>query len=805
MGALDEYRAKRVRDATPEPWGGRAGAAPAPRYAMQMHDARALHFDLRLEWNGVLLSWAVTKGPSWNPSDKRLSVRTENHPLDYLDFEGVIPEGQYGAGRVMVWDIGHWRPEGDVAKGLGKGHLGFRLYGRRNTGAWDLVRMEAGCGEGRENWLLIKKDDAAARKRDPAKTYRRSVLTGRTLTEIGQDAEPRAFGPDRKGARPRFRKVALARLVEEAPSRTCRWNELKFDGYRALVALGKGGTRIYTRNGKDWSDRFAPLLPALSELPADTALVDGEIVAGAGLDGFSALQKAIRHSGPFIYYVFDLLHLDGQDITGEPLGKRRKALERLLRPVPPLGLVQASQILHDDPGRALDAVCDAGGEGIVSKRVDAPYRGGRSGTWLKLKCERRAEFVVVGYRPSDRRGRPFSSLLLATSDADGMVYRGKVGTGFDADAFADLVAKMKPLRRKTAPLEVPRSAAQDAEWLTPKLVAEIRFTETTGDGLLRHPVFVDLREDKEAGEVSMEGSDEGRITVAGIGVSNGQRIVFPKPRTTKLEVAEYVEEMADRILEEAADRPLSLVRMPEGLEGERFFQKHPGKGFPDALRTLKIEEAGRGTDEYMYATNAAGLVAAVQMGTLEFHIWGVRRDRLDRPDRLVFDLDPDEGLGFASVRSAARTLRDVLRNIGLDAWPLLTGGKGVHVVVPLRRTAGWTTVKTFAQTLSQALAEKEPKRFVATASKAKRSGKVFIDWLRNERGATAIAPFSLRARAGAPVAVPVSWDELADLHSAGAFDIRRARKRGWRDVDRPELQSISQDVVGALEDYLDDR
>jgi len=803
MGRLDRYIEKRDFERTPEPNEAAAGQALALRYSMQKHDATRLHFDLRLEWDGVLLSWAVTRGPSFRPKDKRLAVRTEDHPLSYLGFEGVIPEGNYGAGNVMLFDIGHWQPIIPVEKGLKKGHLHFRLHGQRLTGGWHLVRMHGSKpGDGkRENWLMMKEEDEAAGKRDPVTRYTRSAATNRLMREIASEEAP--VPREHAGTRPGFRKVQLATLVDEAPDedRDKWWHEVKFDGYRALVSLGRGGPRVFTRNGHDWSDKFETLLPAFEPLACEAALVDGEIVAGAGLQGFSALQKAIKARGPFRFYAFDLLALDGETLTDRPLSERRKALEGIFRDVPPLGQVDLSPIIDTSADEALGTICGAGGEGIISKRADMPYRGTRTKAWLKVKCERRDEFVILGWQKSDKRGRPFASLALGAHDGDDLVYVGKVGTGFDADTMDELAAAMDPLARRSPPAPVPKAEAAGVRWIRPDLVAEIRYAEKTDDGRLRHAVFQGLRADKPARTVRLEEDrmPEDRAQIAGIGLSHPGRLVYPDAKVTKRQVAEYCEAAADRILRAAADRPLSLVRLPEGLEGERFFQKHAGKGFPDALKTVAVTEKDGGTADYMYVSDAAGLVGAVQMGTLEFHIWGARRDRLERPDRMVFDLDPDEGLKFAEVKSAAADLRDLLADLGLPSWPLLTGGKGVHVVVQLRRVAGWDTVKLFSRVLASHLQDSQPKRFTATMSKAKREGRIFIDWLRNERGSTAIAPFSPRARPGAPVAVPVAWDELGRLRRADAFGIGRALERSWSDLEVPDATGLSEARISALE------
>lgn len=795
MGRLDRYIERRDFGRTPEPRGG-APSTLALRYGIQLHDATRRHFDLRLEWDGVLLSWAVTRGPSLRPDEKRLAVRTEDHPLDYLGFEGVIPEASYGAGTVMLWDIGHWQPLDPVRKGLAKGHLHFRLHGRRLTGDWNLVRM--GGAEKRENWLLIKAEDEAAGRRDPVARYRHSVATNRTLRDIAGGEAPRT--EERAGKRAGFRKPQLASLDDRLAEGAGWWHELKFDGYRSLVALGKAGPRLFTRSGQDWSDRFESLLPGFAPLACRSALIDGEVVAGAGLAGFSNLQKAIKAGGPFTYYAFDLLERDGEDLAGRPLSARRKALEALFREAPPLGPVQLSPLITGDARESFERICAAGGEGLIAKRIDAPYRGERSADWRKVKCRRRDEFVVLGWQASDKPGRPFASLALGAHRGGDLVYVGRVGTGFDEDQMADLAARMDRRSRRDAPAEVTGPEARGVHWITPDLVAEVDYAEMTAQGRLRHAVFRGLRADKPGGEVMLEGDRMAqRLDLAGIAISHPDRVIFPDAGVTKGDIARYYAAMAERMLAACANRPLSLLRLPEGLEGERFFQKHAGKGFPEALHTVEIEESGGGKAPYIYVADAAGLVAAAQMGTIELHIWGARRDRLDRPERMVFDLDPDESLPWAEVASAAADLRDRLADLGLPSWAMVTGGKGVHVVVPLRRVAGWETVKLYARIFATSLAESEPNRFVAEMAKAKRNGRIFIDWLRNERGATAIAPFSLRARQGAPAAVPVTWDELGQLRSARAFPLAAALERGWDAVSLPEPVSLGARLVDRLE------
>ncbi len=806
MDRLRAYRRKRDFRRTPEPDTPGVSSQLAPRYSIQKHSARRLHFDLRLEWEGALLSWAITRGPSLRPSEKRLAVRTEDHPLSYLEFEGTIPEGNYGAGTVMLWDLGHWQPKGSVAAGLRKGHLRLVLHGQRLTGAWDLIRMQGNkSGDAtRENWLLVKQDDEAAGRRDPVARYLRSVATRRTMREIASGAD--AKGPPHEEVLPRFRKVQLASLDDRLQTGDDWWHELKFDGYRALVALGRGGPRIYTRNGHDWSERFSSLAGAFDTIACRSALIDGEIVAGAGVQGFSVLQGAIRNGGPFTFYAFDLLEQDGEDLAMRPLQERRAALERLFAEVPPLGPVALSPIIEGDAAPSLEAICGAGGEGLVAKRRDASYRAGRGSAWLKIKCQRREEFLVLGWVPSDSRGRPFASLLLGTHDGGTLVYAGKVGTGFDADDMATLSTAMAAIERSTPSAEVPPSEARGVRWVTPRLVVEVAFAERTAQGRVRHAVFRGLREDKPARSVMWEtpkSPGSGQALIAGVAITNPDRIVFPRVGLTKRDVAAYYEAIADRMLPTCANRPVSLLRLPEGMAGEAFFQRHAGKGFPEALKVIEIEESDGGKAPYIYITDAEGLVAAAQMGTIEFHVWGVRRDRLDRPERMVFDLDPDDGVGWAEVVSAASDLRDRLDDLGLASWPLVSGGKGIHVIVNLKRTAGWETVKLFSRLVASLMAREEPQRFTAEMSKAKRKGRIFIDWLRNERGATAIAPYSIRARDTAPVAMPVTWDELATLKSAQAFDLEAALDRRQSDFVSPKAVALTAPLISRLDASLE--
>jgi len=479
-------------------------------------------------------------------------------------------------------------------------------------------------------------------------------------------------------------------------------------------------------------------------------------------------------------------------------------LSDLIRAQPPRGMLQLSPLVDGAADAALEAVCGAGGEGLVSKLADAPYRSGRSSAWVKSKCSRREEFVIVGWQPSARPGRPFASLLLASHSKGRLTYRGKVGTGWDHRDMDEIAALLEPLSRQRAPVAAPDGLPPGIRWVEPQLVAEVAFAERTRTNLLRHARFVALRQDKSATEVEEEPvtpsptHDTARIQLAGVGISSPERVVFPEVRLTKLALAEYYLDMADRILPALERRPLSLLRVPDGITGQRFFQKHAGDGFPEAIRRVTIAEPDGTTDDCMALDKPAGLVAAVQMGAVEFHSWGARIDKPDRPDRLVFDLDPDDAIGFAEVKSAAITLRDRLSDLGLPSWAMVSGGKGLHLVTPLRRSVTWDTVKLFSQLFAKLLSDAEPERFAATLSKRARTGRIFIDWMRNERGATAVAPFTVRARPKAPVAVPIAWNELDTIAEAGSFGLAGARERGWGDLAVPEPISLGRGVLDRL-------
>ena len=772
---LARYNAKRDFTRTAEP-AGTLAKGHGNSFVVQKHDATRLHWDFRLEVDGVLKSWAVTRGPSLDPNEKRLAVRTEDHPLDYGTFEGTIPAGEYGGGTVMLWDRGTWSPiKGKSAKDLEAGHLHFVLDGERMRGEWLLIRLKPRAKEKRENWLLRKIGDAHAGGTDTlVETALTSVSSGRTMQEIAEGKKAKRK-PARKKvgkttALPAFTEPQLCTLVDTVPTGSAWLHEVKYDGYRALVAVAGGTAKVFTRNGLDWSDKFPGIAEAAAALDVRSALIDGEIVAFKdGRPDFSTLKDAIGSGGDMTMFAFDLLALDGEDLTALPTVERKARLQAIVGD--DARLHYAEHVVGSGE-QLLDKMCVEGLEGVVSKRADAPYRAGRSSDWLKIKCTHRQEFVIVGWLPSTKK-RGFKSLLLGVHEGGKLRYAGKVGTGFTQALMTELREKLDARARKTAPVDAPRAMVRGAHWVRADLVAEIAFTETTPDGLLRHPSFLGLRGDKPAREVVLEQPHATADTAATprVRITNRDRVIDPDGHVTKGDLADHYAAVAAIMLPWSGHRPISLVRCPQGRAKQCFFQKHDAGSFGDAVHHVAISEKDGGQEDYLWVDDAAGLLTCVQMGTIEFHGWGSRVDALERPDRMIFDLDPDEGLDFADTKKAAEFVRDQLGEIGLASFPLLSGGKGVHVVVPLTPSAEWPAVRDFAERFARALAQGHPDRFTATMSKAKRKGRIFIDYLRNGRGSTAIMPYSARARAGAPVAAPVTWSELRDLDTAANWHV----------------------------------
>jgi bifunctional non-homologous end joining protein LigD len=808
---LAKYNAKRDFAKTAEP-AGKIARTGGNRFIVQKHDASRLHWDFRLEIDGVLKSWAVTRGPSLDPDEKRLAVRTEDHPLSYADFEGTIPQGEYGGGTVMLWDDGVWEPvEGKSAKDLEKGHLHFRLDGARMKGEWLLIRLKPRGREKAENWLLRKIDDQYAGATDAlVETGLTSVKTGRTMQEIAEGkkakilpgtgrgtsrrlveggrgervaggsspsttASRRSPSPSRGGSKlPAFQPLQLATLVDTVPTGNDWLHEVKYDGYRALVAIGARGPKIYTRTGLDWTDKFPGIAEAAAMLPGP-ALIDGEIVAfKQGKPDFSTLQEAISGGGDGLtMFAFDLLWQGGEDLTRFPLLARKERLRALLQGAN--ARIQFSEHIQGAGEKLFETMCREGYEGVVSKRADSPYRGARTKNWLKIKCIHRQEFVIIGWTPSNAKGRGFRSLLLAVNGADGLVYAGKVGTGFNTATLHDLRERFDAIPIDDAPAKVPRAEARGAKWVKPKLIAEIAFAEFTAENVVRHASFIGLREDKKADDVVAEKpAPLPEAPASTVRISSRERVIYPESGLTKGDLADYYAAIAPIALRWLGNRPISLVRCPQGRGKQCFFQKHDAGSFGEHVHHVDVREKDGSVEPYLYVDDADGMLACVQMGTIEFHGWGSLVADIEKPDRLVFDLDPDEGLDFGTVKKAAGDLKGNLADIGLTSWPMLTGGKGVHIVVPLVPRAEWPEVKSFCERFARALAQAEPERFTANLKKVERKGKIFIDYLRNQRGSTAVLPYVARARETAPVAAPITWTELRDIDSARHYTIRDA-------------------------------
>ncbi len=774
------------------------------QYVVQKHDATRLHYDFRLEHEGVLKSWAVPKEPSLNPKDRRLAVQTEDHPIDYGGFEGEIPEGQYGAGSVVIWDQGHWTPLGDADEGLKDGKLDFELEGRRLKGRFTLVRMaERGKRKpGKDNWLLLKRTDKPpARKAAVPRARRRKRTT---------PPDPSVLTGARRAALPRKPMPQLATPVTKPPEGPDWLFEPKLDGYRVLARYDDGEVSVLTRRGNDWTSEFKSIAEAMGSLPCRAAVVDGEAVVydSRGVTSFQRLQNALKGDNSQIVLVaFDLLHLDGWDLTRAPLIERKALLERLLEGAP--AAIRYGEHVTQSGSKFFAAACKLGLEGIVAKRSTDPYREGeRTRSWLKIKCLKREEFVVVGFTDPGGSRTAFGALLVATRDrADApLKYAGKVGTGFDERALKSLLERLQPLERKTPPVEraSARGIARGVHWVEPKLVAEIAYTEWTGDGRLRHPSFVGVREDKTADEVVEERAvappaetseppakaAAPRVTKPAdasrrVRLTHPEKILFPDPGITKRQLADYWLAVADVALPYLEHRPLTLYRCPDGYGAQCFYQKHVGAGVPSVVPRVTIKES---EDPYAAIDDATSLVALAQIGVLELHVWGSRAEHIDKPDIIVFDLDPAPDVPWSEVAAAGIALKERLQGLGLNAFAKLTGGKGLHLVVPVEPGPTWPSVKKFTRAVVNEMVREEPRRFIASMSKVKRTGKIFIDYLRNDAEATAIGAYSPRARSGAPVALPIEWDELEpDAPRAPRFGllevpklIRTRRRDPWQ-------------------------
>ncbi len=845
-GALGEYARKRDFDRTAEPKpaapphsprrvgkakradqgaGGHGADAPLPTlhtdgreeaagaFVVQKHAARRLHYDLRLELDGVLKSWAVTRGPSLTLGEKRLAVRTEDHPIEYLNFEGNIPKGEYGGGSMIVWDQGRWVPEGDPHKALTKGHLAFRLDGARLKGNWHLVRMRPRRGEKTEPWLLIKSDDEFARQAgDPEITDEEvtSHLSGRTNEELAAAGDLRvdhaartaaARGrkrilPDagkvagaRKGLLPTFLEPSLASPCDKPPSGPKWIHEIKHDGYRIQARINGRETRLFTRKALDWTARFRSIADALAGLGLGSALIDGEIVVEdeKGISSLNNLQADLKagRRERFRYYVFDLLYCEGYDLTKATLVDRKRLLQDIVAGLAAISPIRFSEHLEADGPTMLEHSCRFGLEGIISKRRDLPYRPGRGEHWFKAKCQQSQEFVILGYVASTAASRTVGALALGYY-ADGQwVYAGRVGTGWSADLAASLYAELDQIKTTKPALRnaLPAGAEKGLVWTEPRLVCAVEYRDWTHDGLIGQSSFKGLREDKPVQEISLESHrptlPRKRATMlnqsdpGGVKLTHPERILWPESGITKQGLADYYADIADWILPHVAGRVLSLLRCPSGTGEKCFFAKHPWSGLSRVVQRVDVGEA-----EPMLALDSLeGLMSLVQAGVVEIHPWGSRADRLDRPDRLIFDLDPGEDVPWSAVITAARAVRGRLESHGLKSFVKTSGGKGLHVVVPVEPSAGWAEAKSFTAAIAEAMAAEQPDRYVATVAKRARRGRVFIDYLRNDPGSTAVAAYSPRSSPQASVSTPLEWDELSEGLRSDHFTVGNVRNR----------------------------
>jgi bifunctional non-homologous end joining protein LigD len=836
------YRKKRDFAVTPEPSGAGKASAGGNRYVIQMHAARRLHYDLRLEMEGVYKSWAVTRGPSLDPKDRRLAVEVEDHPIEYGTFEGTIPQGEYGGGTVMLWDRGTWEPEGDPAKAHKKGHITFAFKGERLNGGFSLIRMADRDGSQgkkvRHNWLLIKKNDPSARPGhgDAAIENATSVKTGRTMRQIAEGDSPvwdstrtkaalkknvaaiKADESGKRGKLPDIIEPQLTILVDAPPSGSSWLHEVKFDGYRMGARIENGKARLITRSGLDWTRKFPAIAKALEKTRIKSAWLDGEIVVPDenGLSSFSGLQRALSEGDDrkMVFYLFDLPYLNGRDLRELPLVRRKQLLRDTLFAKKANGVLAYSEH-HEAEGDAFyKAACNMALEGVVSKRKDSPYRSGRSRDWVKSKCIDRDEFVVGGYTPS-RAGRGIGSLLVGHYEGDRLVYDGRTGTGFGAKELRALEKALRGREIDEPPFgKMERAHKARAHWVTPELVAEIDYRGRSSDGLLRQASYQGLREDKPAKQIAHDdraareskaaskapskASSSADDTVAGVKITHPARVIDPTTGKTKLDVARYYERVAETLLLDMGDRPVAVVRNPGGIAGEAFFQRHPQQTLKGRISTVKDPED---KEELLVVRNAKDLVTLVQFGVLEIHPWQTHIDKLDKADRFILDLDPAPDVPFAAVTLAARLVRKRLDGLGLKSIVKTTGGKGLHVIVPLRPAASWPVAKSFAKAIADGLARDEPKIFLAKASKAARKGRIYVDYLRNDRGSTAVGAYCVRARQGLPVAMPLDWNQVTETLQPADYTIETVGKvalprewkaaQGWRQgLDAKRLKAI---------------
>lgn len=800
---LSEYNEKRDFEKTLEPEGRTADNEESLSFVVQHHMARREHYDFRLEWAGVLLSWAVPKGPSYDTHDKRLAVQVEDHPLPYRNFEGTIPKGEYGGGSVMLWDEGVWEPHGNVEEALRRGELKFVLRGRRMKGKWALIRLKAKPGEAKDNWLLLKEKDEYAKTSAGISEFTTSIRTGRTMEEIEK-------GEEKKITQNPFDKVTvqLAKLVNKIPEGEDWIYEMKYDGYRIIAFVEGNSVQLITRNGNDYQKRFSNIALSLIDWAGGRAMVlDGEMVITdpSGKTDFQALQNYMKNyeSRKLTYIVFDLLALDGVDLRDHSLIDRKEMLETLMKDAPKS--LYYSRYIRGKGKESFAAACETGMEGIIGKKADSIYSGTRNGDWIKLKCGKRQEFVIGGYTRSDKKTSGISSLLLGVYEGEELIYTGRAGTGMSEKDRRVLEKEFDSIKRMDSPFKFQPEARtrEKITWLEPVLAAEIKFAEWTEENLLRQASFKGLRTDKDPKEIKKEKAEsemlsqlsaigvektmEGNansVIIGGIKISNPDKVIYDDPTITKADVVRYYEKVSPRMLPYVSHRILTAVRCPKGISQTCFYKKHPASDSKGII-TVPIVNSDGEEEEYFYVENTTGILYEVQMGTLEFHTWGSRVDELEKPDMMVFDLDPDEGMELSRVRQGVQDVKSILDELSLKSYLKTSGGKGYHVVVPLKPVVTWDTFHDFARGVAEVMEQKWPDRYTSNVRKANRKGKIFIDWIRNGRGATSVAPYSLRGRKGAKVSMPIEWEEL-DTVAPDGVDMEDAllRMKGndpWKD------------------------
>lgn len=772
---LRSYRGKRDFSKTTEPAGGVA-ASGSMRFVVHKHSATADHYDLRLEHDGVLLSWAVPRGPSLNPADKRLAVHTEDHPIEYIDFEGVIPEGEYGGGPMIVWDTGDWAPMEDVDAGLRKGGFKFRLWGEKLKGGWMLTKLKGRPGDNdKENWLLFKEHDPSVDTETDILTERpESVKSGLTTEQLLEAAKPKpvkvlkAASVDGavKAPPPAQVEPQLANAATEPPKEgPAHWlHEIKFDGYRTIAYVIDGKVQLITRSGIDWTKRYGDLPKEFAKLPVKQAILDGEIVVldEKGISRFAALQDALSEGAgsKLHFYAFDLLYLDGYDLRGAGLTDRKQLLSQLLGAhVSGRSAIQLSDHVEGNGDALYERASELGLEGIVSKRTNATYQSGRTWTWVKVKAKPVGDFVIAGYTVS-AAAEGLASLALAEFVDGELEYRGKCGTGFDAAMLSQLLHRLEPLQDPTLKLE---GAPKDIIWVQPVLRCKVHYANRTSDNLLRHSVFKGLLE----AELTVSEAPRQRLItdadLASISITNPTRRLFGKSGPTKLDIAVYYAAVGDFMLPHLFNRPVSLFRCPTGLPKDCFFQRHAFKGMPASINVFETQNSDEEDKTYLTIEDAKGYLALAQFGVVEFHAWGSHLTHLEKPDRVTFDLDPGEGIEFREVVEAAVHLRGELEAFGLVPFVKTSGGKGLHVVVPIEPKQNWKQVHTVTGEMAATLAKTAPDTFVTTIGAQNRKRRILIDIHRNARSATAVSPYSLRARTNMPASTPLDWRDLESI------------------------------------------